>query len=70
MGSVGGIKTFWETRAQPLWRMGKRRRLRHAWEIAHETRQSTGTGLTISRLARPIRVKSIHNQFNEKSVEF
>ena len=34
--------------------VGKRRRLRHAWEIAHQTRQSTGTGLTISRLARPM----------------
>lgn len=29
----------------------------------------TGVGLTISRLARPILVKSIYNQFNEKSVE-
>ena len=34
--------------------VGKRRRLRHTWEIAHQTRQSTGTGLTISRLARPM----------------
>lgn len=34
--------------------VSKRRRLRHVWEIAHQTRQSNGTGLTISRLARPM----------------
>ena len=27
--------------------VGKCRRLRHKWEIAHQTRQSTETGLTI-----------------------
>ena len=34
--------------------VGKHRRLRHIGEIAHQTRQSTGTGLTISHLARPM----------------
>ena len=34
-------------------------------EIAHQTRRP-GTGLTIFPHARPIYMKSIHNQFNEK----
>ena len=39
----------------PLWRaVGKRWRLRYAGDIAHQTPQSTGVGLTIPRLARPI----------------
>ena len=49
--------------------VGKWRRLRHTWEIAHQTRQSTGTGLTISRLARPMCDITVGHESIKKSTK-
>ena len=53
-GRQGNHET-WDSGPIPVGEgIGKRRRRRHAWEIAHQPWRTTGTGLTISLLARPM----------------
>ena len=50
-----GSREIWYSVPIPVGEgIGKRRRRRHAWEIGHQPRQTTGTSLTISRFAHPM----------------